>query len=339
MHADQFTPGGTKKSQGDYASISIDLDNEWAYLKALGDPRWRMYPSYLYKVVPVILQFLKSRGVVLTVFVVGKDADFPGNMESLASLSDLNHEIGNHSLRHDITLHNYNEIELERDLSEAEELIGAATGKHPVGFRGPGFSLSEVTLRVLSNRGYLYDASSLPTYIAPLASAYHRRMSHRSHSEREAVNELSGAWIDGLRPLKPHRWKVGERSLLEIPVTTFPIFRFPIHLTYVMYAAGASRRLALLYFESALALCRRNRIAPSILLHPIDFIDLGDAPSLLGLPTIGLKNSIKLSLLNDCFDYIQARWSIVTMCQHAELASRSSTLPCIEWRSPSRTSH
>ncbi len=41
------------------------------------------------------------------------------------------------------------------------------------GFRGPGFSWSPALFEVLVDRGYLYDASTLPTYLGPLARAYY----------------------------------------------------------------------------------------------------------------------------------------------------------------------
>ena len=34
------------------ASLSLDLDNKWSYLKTHGDPGWDSFPSYLDVVVP-----------------------------------------------------------------------------------------------------------------------------------------------------------------------------------------------------------------------------------------------------------------------------------------------
>ena len=43
------------------ASLSLDLDDEWSYLRTRGDPAWREYPSHLAQVVPRILEFLDNR--------------------------------------------------------------------------------------------------------------------------------------------------------------------------------------------------------------------------------------------------------------------------------------
>ena len=41
------------------ASLSLDLDNKWSYMKTHGDPGWEGFPSYLDTVVP---RFLDSCG-------------------------------------------------------------------------------------------------------------------------------------------------------------------------------------------------------------------------------------------------------------------------------------
>ena len=56
----------------------------------------------------------------------------------------------------------------------------------PSGFRGPGYSLSDDVLRVLVDRGYRYDCSTLPTVIGPLAREYYfrTRQAHRRAARR-----------------------------------------------------------------------------------------------------------------------------------------------------------
>ena len=34
------------------ASLSLDLDNKWSYMKTHGDAGWDLYPTYLPTVVP-----------------------------------------------------------------------------------------------------------------------------------------------------------------------------------------------------------------------------------------------------------------------------------------------
>jgi len=134
------------------ASLSLDLDNKWSYMKTHGDAGWDEYPSYLDVVVPRFLSVLDARSLRMTVFVVGQDASRDENHEALASVSAAGHEIGNHSFNHEPWLHLYSEQDLVSELARTEEHLERVTGQCPIGFRGPGFSFSETLLKVLIRR-------------------------------------------------------------------------------------------------------------------------------------------------------------------------------------------
>ena len=310
------------------ASLSLDLDNEWAYLKTHGNPAWEALPSYFDRVIPRILDLLARRGLRITFFVVGLDAAQEKNRDSLSKLARAGHEIGNHSLRHEPWLHLYSEEELERELAEAEAHIEAATGQRPDAFRGPGFSLSETTLRVLLRRGYRYDASTFPTFLGPLARAYYFMTAKLDLEERRKRSGLFGSVRDGFRPLRPYRWRLEKGTMLEIPVTTMPFFRVPIHLSYVLYLNVFSPLLARVYFEASLRLCRLASVEPSILLHPLDFLGAEDVPSLAFFPAMRSSSGPKLALVEHCFSRMQALFDVRTLGEHASaIESRGSLVP------------
>lgn len=309
------------------ASLSLDLDNEWSYLKTRGDPRWEAFPSYLDVVVPRALELLDELGFSITFFVVGQDAALEKNRSALAALARSGHEIGCHSLRHEPWLHLYAEDELERELAEAEREIEAATGQRPRGFRGPGFSLSETTLRVLVRRGYRYDATTLPTFIGPLARAYYFMASGLDAAERARRRLLFGSAREGLRPLRPYRWRLGPDTLLEIPVTTFPLLRVPIHVSYVLYLSAFSATLARGYFASALRACRLRGIEPSLLLHPLDFLGPADAPSLAFFPAMQIPASIKLARVRAYVSMLAKDFQVGSVGAYAEALRGRSDLP------------
>jgi peptidoglycan/xylan/chitin deacetylase (PgdA/CDA1 family) len=312
------------------ASLSLDLDNEWAYLKTRGDPAWESYPSYLKLVVPRILDVLAKRGVRITVFVVGQDAALVGNRDALASISAAGHEIGNHSMRHEPWLHLYSLEELESEFAESERCIEAATGQHPTGFRGPGFSLSRAVLQLLARRGYRYDASTLPSFLGPIARAYYLATARPEPEQRKRVARLFGTWADGLRPLRPYRWDIDEARLLEIPVTTFPGIRAPIHLSYVMYLAGIAPLLARSYFDAALRACRLRGVEPSILLHPLDFLGGEDVSSLRFFPTMGMGAADKIRVVEWCLERMQRSFTVVSVGEHAAAAAARADLPLVK---------
>jgi hypothetical protein len=300
------------------ASLSLDLDNKWSYLRTHGVESWRDYPSYVDLVVPRILQFCDDRDLRLTCFVVGRDAELPQNRDALAAIVDAGHEIGNHSLNHYPWMHTLPRHQLESEVADAESLIEDATGQRPAGFRGPGYSFSEDLLAILAARGYSYDASILPTYIGPLARWYFRRTASPEAAQRAERRELFGSFREGLRSLRPKPYATDSGPIIEIPVTTCPLVKLPIHMTYLLYLWQLSPRLTKLYLHMALSACRWFGVGPSILLHPLDFLGREDDDELRFFPGMNVLRSAKLNLLNSMMEHMSAHFDIVPMRQHAE---------------------
>ena len=303
------------------ASVSLDLDNEWTYLRTHGDEGWESFPSYLETVVPRVLGFLRDRGLHITFFVVGQDAAVEANHACLMNIAEQGHEIGNHSFSHQPWLHLMSAADLEDEIESSQQAIEAATGRRPIGFRGPGYSLSRNTLELLSRHGFRYDASTIPTFIGPLARAYYFRASSLNREGREQRDQLFGGFSEGFRPLKPYRWGPPADGLVEIPVTTMPLVRTPIHASYILYMSLYSKALAKAYFAAALELCRIMGVGPSLLLHPLDFLDERDVPRLDFFPGVGIAVPEKLSLVGWMIECIQRYWRVVTMEEHARVAA------------------
>jgi hypothetical protein len=312
------------------ASLSLDLDNQWTYLKTHGDPGWQSFPTYLPLVVPRILRFFEERDLTITVFIVGQDAVVETNRAPIASIAAAGHEIANHSFHHDPWLHLYTDEEIESDFRQAEDAIEDVTGQIPVGFRGPGFSCSPATLRTLATRGYLYDASTFPTFLGPLARAYYFMTSNLSAQEKEQRKILFGRFSEGFRPIKAYPWPIGSGHLLEIPVTTLPLFKIPFHASYLLYLSTFSSRLAIAYFRTALWLCRVTGTSPSILLHPLDFLGCDDVRELSFFPAMNLPAQRKLRLVGEVVRLLDKHFEVVTMQEHARRAARQVGLPVVE---------
>jgi hypothetical protein len=307
------------------ASLSLDLDDKWTYMKTHGDERWRDYPSYLNVVVPRVLRLLDKRSQRITFFLVGQDAEFPRNWRVLSSIADAGHEIGNHSFHHEPWLHLYSKPDIESELARAENAIGNATGRRVAGFRGPGFSISETVVEVLASRGYRYDASTLPTFLGPLARAYYMMTAKLDKEEKRRRARLFGRWRDGLRPLAPHPWHTAPGTIVEVPVTTIPLVRTPFHLSYIIWLYGHSKLLAKTYFSTALALCRAAHVAPSFLLHPLDFMGMREAEELAFFPGMNVPLEDKIALAEDVIAELRAAYTLVPLGEHAgSVLSRSS---------------
>jgi peptidoglycan/xylan/chitin deacetylase (PgdA/CDA1 family) len=305
------------------ASLSLDLDNQWSYLKTHGDRGWESFPSYLDILVPRVLDFLAKRSQKITFFVVGQDATLEKNYEVLRAITSNGHEIGNHSFSHEPWLHLYDDDGVEQEIRLAEQHIEKVTGQRTIGFRGPGFSFTDPARQVLERRGYLYDASTFPTFLGPLARIYyffHSNLTGRDKKQRKA---LFGAFSDGFRPLKPFRWN-GKDGLLEIPVTTMPIFRLPIHLSYILYLSEFSSSLAASYFRMSLQLCHMTGVSPSLLLHSLDFLGSDDKIGLNFFPGMNLVAGRKVELVSRVLDIYSKQFNVVCMKQHALGISQST---------------
>jgi hypothetical protein len=306
------------KNDKPLCSLSLDLDNQWSYMKTHGDSGWETYPSYLDILVPLVLDILDRLKIKITFFVVGQDAALDKNKETLSQIIKRGHEIGNHSFSHEPWLHLFQRDRIEREVIQAEEHVVKATGQKPIGFRGPGFSLSPMVLKVLSENGYLFDASILPTYIGPLARAYYFRTARLKEKQKMERASLFGGFSDGLKPCKPFYWQLkGSVKMLEIPVTTIPFFKLPFHLSYLIYIGRHSKTLMNRYLEFAIMLCRISLTEPSFLLHPLDLLSGEQVPELKFFPGMDLSAEKKREYFETVLEKLAGHFQLVKMSAHA----------------------
>jgi peptidoglycan/xylan/chitin deacetylase (PgdA/CDA1 family) len=305
---------GLRKAPVQAASVSIDLDNMWSYLKTANVPGWDSYPGYLEVVVPRILDCLERNKIKATFFIVGRDAADPANGKVLRSIADAGHEIANHSFEHEPWMPTFTDAELVVDFHRSEEAIFAATGQRPRGFRGPGFCTSGKMRDILRLRGYKYDASLLPTFVGPVARFYFQLVNKLPAKERGRRKLLYGGFSNATMPLHPFEVRPG---LMEVPVTTMPLLRLPMHLSYLLFIAKYSGALAKLYWNVGVQLCRLKKCAPSLLLHPTDFLDLNDVPEMKAFPAMGIPAERKIALVDYTLASLKKHWAPGTIADHA----------------------
>lgn len=279
------------------ASVSIDLDNHWSYLKTHGDPEWESWPSFLPRAVPRLLDLLGEQEITATVFVVGADAVRDDGAEAVRAVCSAGHEVGNHSFHHEPWLHLYSPSQMEEEVAGAEEAIVAAGAARPVGFRGPGYSVTDDLLAVLARRGYRYDASTLPTWIGPIARAVHNRSMPEGTRPGKGQEALFGGFDRVRSPNRPYRWDTDGGPIVELPVTTMPLARVPIHGSYLVQLHQVAPKLARTYLDTALRLCVLTGTAPSMLLHPTDVLDRHDAPGMDFFPGMAVPAAEKVELM------------------------------------------
>lgn len=315
--------GGKRKPTAD---LSLDLDNKWSYLKTHGDEAWKSHPSYLPVVVPRILDILAEHQLKITVMVVGQDAAIEENLTCLRSIAAAGHEIGNHSFNHEPWLQFYSDEELDRELTRAEEALRAITDQKIVGFRGPGYCLSPDILNWLKQHEYEYDASTFPTFLGPVARAYYFFKSNLSREQQDERKQLFGSVKDGFRSLRPYHWETRHGPLLELPVTTMPWVRAPFHFSYLLYLAQYSEWGATLYFRWSLWLCRLTGTAPSMLLHPLDFLGGDEIHELDFFPAMNLTGRYKRRFISKMLGVLTKHFDVVPMRERASQLMEDGSL-------------
>lgn len=182
--------------------------------------------------------------------------------------------------------------------------------------------------KILLEKKYIYDASTLPTWIGPLARAYYFRQSDLTKEERETRKGLFGSFSDGLNRIKPFYWNLeNEQKLLEIPVSTIPILRVPFHFSYLHYLANVSVAAMKTYLQTAITFCKITNTEPSFLLHPLDLIGGDLIPELKFFPGMELSSSYKTELFDIVMEKMTSNFNLVNMSEHAEIILKRNNLP------------
>ncbi len=101
---------------------------------------------------PRLLELLTARGVRVTFFVEGLNAEmYPDALHAIAAAG---HEVAVHAWRHE----EWGTLEAEPELALLDRATGAlrSIGLEPLGFRPPGGGLTPRTLGLLAGHGYTY---------------------------------------------------------------------------------------------------------------------------------------------------------------------------------------
>lgn len=310
------------------ASVSLDLDNKWSYMKTHGDCGWEKLPTYLDVFIPHVLEILERCNLKITFFIVGQDAAMDQNKDVLREITRQGHEVGNHSYHHEVWMHQYPRKKIMQEILLAEDQIFKVTGEKTIGYRGPGFTWSPSLLEVLTETGYAYDASTLPTYLGPLARMYYFWAADLNREQKNRRESIYGKFKDGLKPIKPYLWGLdsGEK-ILEIPVTTIPFLKSPFHLSYLIYLSRISESLMTLYLKIAIFLCKLTATEPSFLLHPLDLLGGDRVSELAFFPGMDLSTNYKVNLFEKVIKVLSKHFKLINMKNHALQIKNRPSLP------------
>jgi peptidoglycan-N-acetylglucosamine deacetylase len=136
--------------------------------------------------VPRVLELLQRHDLRATFFVPGHTVEsFPRETESII---ERGHEVAHHSYSHVDPSHQSRDEEvadMERALDVLERI-----GVRPLGYRSPSADLSESTLELVEEHGFLYDSSLMTDDYRPFHPRIGDRVSQTEPLERGRESSL-----------------------------------------------------------------------------------------------------------------------------------------------------
>ncbi|MEQ9324270.1 MAG: polysaccharide deacetylase family protein, partial [Polyangiaceae bacterium] len=255
-------------------AVSVDLDEIGCYRAIHGLPvRQDAAAHAVYDVaLERIATFVRELDVPLTVFAIGRDLARARSAEAVRALAGREGvEVENHSFSHRYDLSLLPRADIAADVRAGADAIAAVVDRRPVGFRAPGYMVSDTLFDALVDEGVAFDASVFPSPAYQAAKlgtlAYLGLAGRRSASIVGEPLAMIRAPADPYRPGGP--WYVpGARPLIELPVAVTRGPRLPLIGTSVALAGERG--------AGWLARACVGRPLVSFELHGIDFLDAND---------------------------------------------------------------
>lgn len=294
--------------------VTVDLDNYQDY-QSLIDTRFESAPPSFYgEAVPRFLDLFDRCGVRATFFMVGRDGAVAAHRKLVQEIAARGHELGNHSFSHPYNFSQLSRTEKEREIEQADAAIADIIGERPVGFRAPSYDVDLETLEVLSERGYLYDASVVPSPLMWALMLYGKLFVRYS-------DYRLGRPASAFAPSHPYRPSSGALhrectsgkgpQILEIPCSVAPILRIPFYSTLL-------RRLGRRTFS---LLVRAYGGRPSVLhsmFHLIELADLGEsslARAFERMPALSLSLAAREDFLSHAVQTLGSLGEAIPLCE------------------------
>jgi len=185
-----------------------------------------------------MLTLLDQFGLKATFFALGKVCERFAHLAPM--IVSEGHEIGTHGYGHEL-IHRLTPLQFEQDLRRSMALIEAQTGRPPIGYRAPAFSITRQTMwsgPIMDELGIKYSSS-----IFPIAG------------RRYGIPDA---------PRFPHRWP--NCNVIEFPLTTFRTFGRNLPVS----GGGYFRLLPAPVLSAAVRAVNKQRQPAVVYLHPYE---------------------------------------------------------------------
>lgn len=304
-------------------AVSVDLDEIPNYfaIHGLAKPTGASAHAVYDVALDRLGAFSRRMHAPLTLFTIGADLDRAEAAGRLRDLAQAGHEIANHTLDHRYDLTRLPRDEMKRQVEASANVIQAATGQRPVGFRAPGYTVTDALFDVLDEVGVAYGSSVFPCPPYYLAKAVRL-------AKMQLLGKTSRSILDAplvLRaPTRPYRvgrpyWKKG-RGVLELPIQVTRGPRLPfIGTTLTLAGPTMARWLTRLVVGEPLV---------NLELHGMDVLDADDGLATLRghQPDVTVPHEKKLEALAAVVDVLRdAGYRFVRLKDAAEVFARGSS--------------
>lgn len=240
------------------AGLSVDVDSVAVHLRGYGVEDAAEDGLHYRLAVPRMLELFGASGVRATFFLIADEAErHPAVVSSIVAAG---HEVGCHSATHRLPFDVSTPEVARREVHEARSRLARLAGDEVVGFRAPSWGATHKLIAELGSAGYLYDASSFPSWmLVALRWSISRRSQPQHGPARSSLTE-------GLfERAQPHVARGNGAALAEVPLCTVPFLRLPYYHTLRFLLPQS-------VFGVIGALARLRR-TPSYVFHAVDFLD------------------------------------------------------------------
>lgn len=251
-------------------AVSVDLDEVHCYTAIHGLPELADAPAHAVyrRALPRLLELFETLSIPATLFASGRDLDDADAARCLRAAADSGYEIGNHTLDHQYDFTRRSREEIREQVAQGIQRIERVIGRAPVGFRAPGYTITDTVFDVLGELGVQYDSSvfACPFYYAAKAAAIaqYRARGRPTHSIVDDPRVLT-APADPYRVGRPYLHRGSGMLELPIGVTRDLTGRLPYIGTFVV--AGGT------FGARTLTRLIAGRSLVNLVLHGIDAAD------------------------------------------------------------------
>lgn len=194
---------------------------------------------------------LAAHDATATCFVVSAVAEaFP---DAVAALADTGFEIASHTHTHR-HLSELSAADCREEITRSKAVLERVTDEPVSGFRAPSFEFGPNQFAALSDAGYRYDSSVVPSRAIP-----------GWYGGEFGLHRPAPATV--VDPAAP-------TGLAELPVSVMPGLRLPLTGTWIRFFGPR-------YTVLGMRLLARRGITPILYVHPWELVDL---PAVEGVP-------------------------------------------------------